>query len=120
MAGLPSSREINTTRHEFYKSAVEQILQLLAYLRLDVLVAGIEIAEMPLEGVDLVKGEVALAERLHAFHHVEQPAARLRRFIPEEERLLPVREHEFLGANEAVPDDVNLAGLRDTVEQDFR
>src|SRR6202035_5396147 len=75
---------------------------------------------MPFEGVDLVEAEVALAERLHAFHDVEQPATRLRRFIPEEQRLLPIRKHEFLGANEAVPDDVNVSRLRDTVEQDFR
>jgi hypothetical protein len=39
-------------------------LKLLAYLRLDVLVAGIEVAEMPFEGVDLVQGELALAEGL--------------------------------------------------------
>src|ERR1700720_1700830 len=109
MAGLLGSQAIITTRHEFDKSAVAQILQLLAYLRLDVLVAGIEIAEMPFEGVDLVEAEVAFAERVNAFHHVEQPATRLRRFIPEEERLLPIRKHELLGANEAVPDDVNLA-----------
>src|ERR1700722_11927434 len=109
MAGLLGSQAIITTRHEFDKSAVAQILQLLAYLRFDVLVARIEFAEMPLEGVDLVQREVALAERLHAFHDVEQPAARLRRFISEEKCLLPVRKDELLGANEAVPDDVNLA-----------
>src|SRR5580692_4732252 len=109
MAGLLGSQAIITTRHELDKSAVAQILQLLAYLRFDVLVAGIEFAEVPLEGVDLVQGEVALAERVNAFHDVEQPATRLRRFIPEEQRLLPIGKDEFLSANEAVPDDVNLA-----------
>jgi len=72
------SQAIITTRHEIDKSAVAQILKLLTYLGLDVLVAGIEIAKMPLECVDLVKREVALPQRLHAFHYVEQPAARFR------------------------------------------
>jgi hypothetical protein len=58
-------------------------LKLLTYLGLDVLVAGVEVTEMPLEGVDLVEREVPLVERLHAFHDIEQPAARLRRFVPE-------------------------------------
>src|SRR5258708_40230620 len=91
------------------KSAVAQILELLTNLGLYVLVAGVEIAEMPLERVDLIKREVALAERLHAFHDVEQPAARLRRFVPEKERLLPFCEDQFLGANETVLHDMNLA-----------
>ena len=92
---LLGSQTIITTRHEIDKSTVAQILKLLTYLGFDVLVAGIEIAEMPLEGVDLVKREVAFPERLHAFHDIEQPAARLRRFIPEEERLLPFRKDEL-------------------------
>ena len=68
-------------RHELDKSTVAQILKLLAYLGLDVLIAGIEVAKMPLESIDLFKGEITFAERLHAFHHVEQPAAGLRRFV---------------------------------------
>jgi hypothetical protein len=37
-------------------------LKLLPHLGLDVLVAGIEVTEMPLEGVDFVECEIALAE----------------------------------------------------------
>jgi hypothetical protein len=48
---------------------------------------------MPLERVDFLKREVPLAERLDAFHDVEQPAARFRRFISEEKCPLPFREH---------------------------
>jgi hypothetical protein len=59
---LLGSQTIITTRHEIDKSAIAQILELLAYLGLDVLVAGIEIAQMPLERVDLVEREVAFAE----------------------------------------------------------
>jgi hypothetical protein len=114
------SQAIITTRHEINKSAVSQILQLLAYLRLDVLVAGIEIAEMPFEGVDLVKGEIAFAKGLHALHDVEQPTARFRRLVSEEERLLPFCEDDFLGADEAVLHDMNLARLWDAAEQDIR
>ncbi len=66
-AGLLGSQAIITTRHEINKSAVAQILKLLTYLGFDILVAGIEIAQMPLEGVDHVEREVALTERLHAF-----------------------------------------------------
>jgi hypothetical protein len=65
------SQAIITTRHEIDKSTIPQILQLLTYLGFDVLVAGIEIAEMPLEGVDLFKREVAFAEGLHALHDIE-------------------------------------------------
>jgi len=63
-AGLLGSQAIITARYEFDESPVAQKLKLLAYLRLDVLVAGIEVAEMPFEGVDLVQGELALAEGL--------------------------------------------------------
>ena len=74
---------------------------------------------MSLESVDLVKREVPRAERLDAFHDVEQPAARLRRFVSEEKRLLPFREHQVLCANDAGLNDMNLAGLRDAAEQDI-
>ena len=56
------SQTIIAARHEINKPAVAQILKLLPYLRLDVLVAGIEIAEMPLESVDLVEREIAFAK----------------------------------------------------------
>jgi hypothetical protein len=84
-------------------------LQLLPNLGSYVLVARIEIAKMPLESVDLIKREVAFAERLHAIHNIKEPAARLRRLIPEEERSLPLRKDEFLRANETVLHDMNLA-----------
>ncbi len=67
---------------------------------------------MPLEGVDFVKREVAFAKRLYAFHDIEQPAARLRRFIPEEKRLLPFRKDELLGANETILHDVKSCRTR--------
>src|ERR1700722_1931848 len=86
MASLLGSQAIIATRYEIDKPAVTQILKLLAYLRFDVLVAGIEIAEMAFESVDFVKRELALAERLDAVHDIEQPSARVRRFISEEKR----------------------------------
>ena len=95
-------------------------MKLLAYLGFDVLIAGIKFAQMPFEGVNLVQREVAFPKRLHALHDVEQPAARLRRFIPEEKCLLPFRKDEFLDANEAIPHDVNRAGLGHAAEQDIR
>src|SRR3954451_226302 len=119
MRGLLRSQAITTTGHEFDESAVTQILQLLTYLGLDVLIAGIEFAEMPLEGIHLVKGEVWFAQRLHAFHHVQQPAACLGRFIPEEEGPLPFGEYRFFLANDAALNDVDFAGLGNTIEQDF-
>src|SRR4051794_39315000 len=67
-ASLLRSQTIITTRNEIDKSAIAQILKLLTYLWLDVLVAGIEIAKMTLERVDLVEHEFALPKRLHAFH----------------------------------------------------
>jgi hypothetical protein len=53
-------------------------LELLTYLGLDVLVARIEVTEMPLEGVDLLKREIPLTERINAF--VRGRFARRRRF----------------------------------------
>src|SRR5437773_1408476 len=114
------SQTIISPRNEINKSAIAQILKLLAYLGPDVLVAWIKFAQMPLESVDLVKREIAFAQRLHTFHDVEQPAARLRRFTSEKKRSLPFRKHEFLGADEAVLHDMNLAGFRDPAEQDIR
>ncbi len=61
-ASLLGSQTIITTRHEIDKSAITQKLKLLAYLGFDVLVAGIEIAQMLLESVDLVEREIAFAE----------------------------------------------------------
>jgi hypothetical protein len=120
VASLLGSQAIVTTRYEIDKSAVTQILKLLAYLRFDVLVAGIKIAEMAFERVDLVKGELALAERLDAIHDVEQPSARVRRFIPEEKRFPPFGEDRFLRANDTTLNDVNFARFGNTVEQNFR
>src|SRR6476660_1583964 len=94
-ANLLGSQTIITPRDELDKSAVAQILKLLPYLGFDVLVAGIEIAEMPFESVDLIKCEVAFPELLHAFHDIEQPAAGLRRFAPEKQRLLPFRKDKL-------------------------
>jgi hypothetical protein len=119
-ASLLGSQTVITTRHEINKSAVAQILKLLTYLRLDVQVAGIEIAEMPFESIDLVEREVALPKRFHTFHDVEQPAARFRRFVPEKKGSLPFCKDKLLGANEAVVHDMNLAGFRDAAEQDIR
>src|SRR4051794_18429400 len=107
-------------RDEIQKPAVAEILQLLADFRPDVLVAGIEFAEIPVERIDLIQRELALAERLHAFHDVEQPSPSLRRLAAEKEGSLPFGEHQLLGANDPVLHDVNLAGLRNAAEQDVR
>jgi hypothetical protein len=61
MRASSRSQAIITTRHEIDKSAVTQILQLLPYFWFDVPVAGIKFSEMPLERVDVLKHEVALA-----------------------------------------------------------
>jgi hypothetical protein len=118
-AGLLRSQTIISARDEFDKAPVAQILKLLTYLGFDVLVAGVEIAQMPLESVDFIKREVTLAKRLHAFHDIEQPAACIRRFIPEEKRLPPFREDEFLRANDAALYDMDFSGVRDAAEQDI-
>ncbi len=68
---------------------------------------------MPFEGVNLVKREVSLAERLHALHDIQQPAARFRRFASEKDGLLPVGEDEFFRANDAILDNVNFPGVRE-------
>src|SRR5258708_1815102 len=102
MQTVSGSQTITSARDEIYKPAVAQILKLLAYLRPDVLVAGIEPAEMPLESVDLIERELTLAERLHAFHDIEQPAPRFQRFVPKEKRFLPFRENQLFRANDAV------------------
>ena len=62
-------------RNEFNIAAISQILKLLPNLWPDILVAGIKTAEVALERVDFVEGEVAFAQRFNAFHHIEQPAA---------------------------------------------
>src|SRR3954465_4249879 len=120
MRSVSGPQTITAARDEIYKPAVAEKLQLLTYLRPDVLVTRIELAKMPLEGVDLIQRELALAERLHAFHDVEQPTPRFQRFIPEEKRFLPFRENQLLCANDAVLHDMNLARLRYLAEQDFR
>src|SRR5882762_671582 len=59
---LLGSQTIISTRHEIDKSAIAQVLQLLAYLWLDVLVARIEVAKMPLKSVDFLQREIAFSE----------------------------------------------------------
>jgi hypothetical protein len=61
-ASLLGSQTIIAARNEVDKSAIAQILKLLLNLGFDVLVARIEIAQMPLEGIHFVKREVAFAE----------------------------------------------------------
>src|SRR5262249_49646019 len=67
---------IVAARNKLNISAIAQILKLLPNFWSNVLVARIEVAKVALEGVDLIEREIALAERLDAFHHVEKPAAR--------------------------------------------
>src|SRR5436309_15937419 len=114
---LLGSQTIIATRNEYDKPAIAQILKLLTYLRLHVLVARIELAEVPLESIDLFEREFAFTERLHAFHDIEQPTARFRRFVPEEKRLLPFREDEFFRANDAALNDLYFSQLGNAAEQ---
>src|SRR6185437_1689535 len=113
------SQTIVAPRNEIDKSAITQKLKLLANLRLHVLVTGIEVAQMSLECIDFVESEFALPKRLHAFHDIEQPTSRLKRFASEKERFLPFLENRFLRANNAVLHNVNLADLWHLAEQDI-
>jgi hypothetical protein len=119
-ASLLRSQSIISAGNELDKSAIAQILELLTYLRPDILVAGIEFAKMPLECIDVVEREITFIQRFHAFHDVEQPAARLKGFAPEKECLLPFLKDGFLRTNDAVLDDMYLADLRHFAEQDVR
>ena len=74
---------------------------------------------MPVEGINLVKGKLALAQRLDAFHDVQQPAARLKRFASEKECFLPYFENGVLRTDDAVLDDMYLADLWHLAEQDI-
>src|SRR5438876_11234560 len=65
------SQAILAARDEFNKSAITQVLKLLTYLGFDVLIAGIKVAKIPFESIDLLKGKITLAERLHTFHDVK-------------------------------------------------
>ena len=107
------------TSNELNISAVTQVLKLLSNLRPDVLVTRIDISKVALERVDLIKGEVSLAERLDAFHHIKQPAAGFERLVPEEQCLLPLLKNRILRPNETAPDDMNLAGLGHAIQSDF-
>src|SRR3979409_2489091 len=86
---LLGAHAILAARNEFNVSAITQILKLLTNLGADVLVARVKIDEMTFESIDFVERESALAERLDALHHIEQPAARFQRLVPEEEGFLP-------------------------------
>ena len=119
-ASLLGSQTIITTRHEFQKSLVTQVLELLANLWPHILVTRVKFAEVPLESVNFIEREFAPAQRLHAFHDVEQPAACFKRFVSQEQRFLPFLKDSLLGTNDAVLNNVNLAGLRDIADQDIR
>ena len=75
---------------------------------------------MPLEGIHFVKREVAFAERLHAFHDVEQPAACLRRLLSQKKCLLPFGEDQFFRTDDSALNDMNFARLGNAIKQDFR
>jgi hypothetical protein len=115
---LLGSQTIISAGNELDKSTIAQILKLLTNLWLDVLVTGIEFAEVPLEGIDFVETEITLAKRLHAFHDVEQPATRFKGRASEKERLLPFLKDGFLRTNDTVLNDMYLADLRHFAEQD--
>src|SRR3974390_254529 len=75
---------------------------------------------MPLERVDLVEREVALAQRFNAFHDIEQPAPRFQRLVPEEQRFLPIAKHRIFRANNAILDNVNLSRIRYLAQEYIR
>src|ERR1700761_2431124 len=114
------SQTIITSRDEINKSTIAQILELLTYLGFDVLIAGVEIAEMLLERINLFKREVALPKGLNAFHDIEQPAPRFRRFISEEKCFLPFRKDNFLRANDPVLYNMNFTGIRNAADHNIR
>jgi hypothetical protein len=72
---------ISTARDEFNVISIAQELKLLANLRPDILIAGIETAEMLFESVHFIEGELEFAENLNALHDLQEPAARFRRFV---------------------------------------
>src|SRR3981189_2697375 len=75
---------------------------------------------MPLKSIDLIKRKVALPERLHALHDIEQPATAFQRFISEEKCLLPFCQDEVFLSHDAVLDNMNFPGFRDLAEQNVR
>ena len=114
---LLGSQAIISARDEFDKSAVPQVLQLLAYLRFDVLVAGIEIAEMPVESVDLSRVNSRLpSDSTHFITSSSQPRVSGDSFLRNSVFCHSSRTASF-GRTTPSLHDVNLARLRDAADR---
>src|SRR5437016_1360847 len=70
-----TSETIASTRNEIQVTAISQVLELLANLRLNILIAGIKTAQVSLECVNIINVEFMFADRFDAFHHFNQPAS---------------------------------------------
>jgi hypothetical protein len=81
-------------------------------------IVRIEIAQRAFESVDVLKLEFRPADGLHAFHDLDQPASRIRRFVAQEARLAPLSEHFVLRLNLAVANDEDFARWGNLAEQD--
>ena len=99
---------------------IAEHLQLLAYLWSDISVVGIKSRKVRLESIDVSQGEFGAPDPLDAPHNLDQPAARGKALVAQEQRLAPGFEHRFLRNENAVAHQRDLARLRYGIEADVR
>ncbi|MDB5486276.1 MAG: hypothetical protein JWR29_2180 [Tardiphaga sp.] len=107
---------ITSTTEELNIPSIAQILKLLSYLRPNILVARMQFSQMPIEIINLFERKFALSQSLDAFHDVEQPSASRLCFFAKKQSILPVSQDVVLRPNDAMFDDMKLAGIWDSLQ----
>lgn len=68
-------------------------------------VVGINLAEVLLKPIDIVKRKFAATERLHAPHDLHKPAASLLAFVAKKEQSPPIFQDRLFWPHRAVPNE---------------
>src|SRR5437879_1030845 len=100
-----------STRNEIEITLVPQHLKLLSNLWPDIVVVGIEPAQLVLKCIDVIDLKFLFPDRLDALHNLDEPASCFDIFVSKKESPFPLIENGGLGLKHAVFDEEYLSGL---------
>lgn len=109
---------IMSPAQELDVALVSQALQLLANLRLNVVIGRVALLQLFGEQIHLFERKLLARQALHTRQHIHQPSTTLQVLGNERLRALVSAQHLVVRYLHGIPDDRNLTTLWDVVEQD--
>jgi hypothetical protein len=117
---LSFGKPVATATEEMEVAGVPQDLELLANLRSYVVVVRERSRQLPLEGVYRCEIELVQPDALDTLHDLQKPASRVADALLHKPKLVPFPKNLGTFADEAPPDDRNLARGRYSIQEYVR